>query len=290
MENTELQTPLMSPGSVLGVALGDTKNRLALAGLLRSFDVPFLEWNGLGDLVLGLDRQENPLGALFFSWEEAQEGNVATQLQIIHMHEKGASAPFFALSGAWNDIRTRMRARVAGCDDILAFPPESSQIRRALGLPGSDAPLGEPPGVPTSEVPEAPTSPEDGLPPDLRVMVVDDAAVVRVGLSRLLAKMGCAVTEAENGQDALRKLPSAAPRVIITDLLMPYMDGFGFMQKVREKEPWKQVPIIVVSGYGDKSRLIQALRHGAVDFIVKPFRPEVIRQKIASALQITGTK
>lgn len=274
---------MISPGAPVGLALGEAKVRMVLGGILRSLGLTCMEWNSLGDVVMGMDALETPLDVLFFGWESAQDSGGASQIQAIRLHEKGTATQIFALSSGWNDIRTRMRARVAGCDDMLALPPDPNQIRRALGFPVEEHAAPEPPAA-SPALPEATNSEDTLFPPDFRVLVVDDAAVVRVGLSRLLSKMGCVVVEAENGQDALRKLSSADPRVIITDLLMPYMDGFGFMEKLREKEPWNRVPVIVVSGYGDKPRLIQALRHGAVDFIVKPFRPEVIRQKLMNIL------
>jgi len=272
---------MISSDAAVGLALKDPKVRMALEGILRSLGLTCTTWDDLGDAVMGVDHLDAPLEVLFFGWGQTQEGETS-QIQAIRLHERGSRTQFFGLSSRWSDIRTRMRARVAGCDDLLALPPDLNQIRRALGFPVEEVSAPSPDPAP---VPEKTSVSEDApFPPDFRVLVVDDAAVVRVGLSRLLSKMGCVVVEAENGQDALKKLPSANPHVIITDLLMPYMDGFGFMQNLREKTQWEHVPVIVVSGYGDKPRLIQALRHGAVDFIVKPFKPEVIRQKLLNML------
>src|SRR5262249_1148266 len=80
-----------------------------------------------------------------------------------------------------------------------------------------------------------------------RVRLVDDDEVVRRGVRAALAPIGWQVTEAENGQAAIELLAAARPDVIILDLMMPKMDGFEFLEKLRRRPDWQNIPVVVVT-------------------------------------------
>jgi CheY-like chemotaxis protein len=82
---------------------------------------------------------------------------------------------------------------------------------------------------------------------DLPVLVVDDDATVRQLLRRMLESEGYAVLEADNGRAALGALAEARPSVILLDLMMPEMDGFEFVAELRRHEPWRAIPVIVIT-------------------------------------------
>src|SRR5437764_1503364 len=101
-----------------------------------------------------------------------------------------------------------------------------------------------------------------------RVLVVDDEASARNGYERLLKQAGYAVDLAEEGAHALRIAAEHPPDVVITDVKMPGMDGMQLLEKLREQDP--DLPVVVVTAFGDVSVAVQAMRRGADDFLTKP--------------------
>jgi CheY-like chemotaxis protein len=80
------------------------------------------------------------------------------------------------------------------------------------------------------------------------ILIVEDDSVTREMFSRVLVKDGWSVEEAENGRIALKHVAQHRPEAILLDLLMPEVDGFEFLSKLRSKEQWRNIPIIVVTG------------------------------------------
>jgi signal transduction histidine kinase/CheY-like chemotaxis protein len=79
------------------------------------------------------------------------------------------------------------------------------------------------------------------------VLVVEDDPPTREVISRILSKQGFTVVEAENGRVALERLGETAPQLILLDLMMPEMDGFGFVRALRDNQDWRQIPVVVVT-------------------------------------------
>ena len=100
------------------------------------------------------------------------------------------------------------------------------------------------------------------------IMIVDDESAVRNTIKTQLKKRRFNVVTAENGKHALNRIEITLPDMLITDLFMPEMDGFELLANVREKNP--ELPIIVISGEGDRGDVIRALRLGAWDYLYKP--------------------
>jgi CheY-like chemotaxis protein len=82
---------------------------------------------------------------------------------------------------------------------------------------------------------------------DLPVLVVDDDAELRALLRRMLEPAGYRVVEADNGRAALDRLRDVTPSVVLLDLMMPEMDGFEFVAEFRRHEPWRAIPIVVIT-------------------------------------------
>lgn len=104
------------------------------------------------------------------------------------------------------------------------------------------------------------------------VLVVDDSAVVRAIVSRCLARAGFFVEQAENGASALRMLAASAHDVIVTDLGMPELDGFGLLASVKKVAPSSEVIILTGTHAQDVAAAVRALRLGAHDYLSKPLK------------------
>ena len=106
-------------------------------------------------------------------------------------------------------------------------------------------------------------------PPAVRVLVVDDDSGMRVMLADHLASMALSVSSARSGDDALELFHSQAFDIVITDLVMPGVDGMAVLQAARESNPGTHV--VVMTGYSSLKTAIDSVRSGAFDYLTKPF-------------------
>lgn len=102
-----------------------------------------------------------------------------------------------------------------------------------------------------------------------RVLIVDDQQVLRNLLSRFMTREGFEPVEAENGKIAVELYRSTNPAVVLSDIMMPEMDGIGLLHAIRAMDP--SAAVILMTGYGNEDVLLEALRGGAVNFFKKPF-------------------
>lgn len=112
-----------------------------------------------------------------------------------------------------------------------------------------------------------------------RILLVDDAAFMRMRCAKLLNEQGYETLEAENGADAVEKYQAHRPDLVLMDITMPVMDGIAATQKIKSVDP--NAKIVMVSALGQQTMVMEAIKSGALDFIVKPFQPE----KILSTVQ-----
>jgi len=105
-----------------------------------------------------------------------------------------------------------------------------------------------------------------------KILVVDDEAIVRESLRDWLSDVGHQVLTAENGPQALEIIQKEEPGIVITDLVMPGMDGIELMKNAKELSP--NIEVIIITAYGSIPTAISAMREGAYDYIEKPFCPE----------------
>ena len=105
------------------------------------------------------------------------------------------------------------------------------------------------------------------------ILTVDDSRTMRDMLRLALADAGFRVVQAEDGVHGLEVLEGETPNVIVTDINMPRMDGFGFIENVRKNARYRAIPILVLTTESDAEKKARARRAGATGWIVKPFDP-----------------
>ncbi|MET0407015.1 MAG: response regulator [Hyphomicrobium sp.] len=105
------------------------------------------------------------------------------------------------------------------------------------------------------------------------ILTVDDSRTMRDMLRMALAEAGYNVLQAEDGVHGLEVLQTAMPDVIVTDINMPKMDGFGLIEAVRKDSRYRGVPILVLTTESDSAKKMRAKEAGATGWIVKPFEP-----------------
>jgi CheY-like chemotaxis protein len=111
-----------------------------------------------------------------------------------------------------------------------------------------------------------------------RALLVDDDEVVRRSVRQALEPIGWTVIEAENGQVAVDTLTTGRPDVIILDLMMPKMDGFEFMDELRGRSDWREIPVVVITAKDLTEEDRNRLNGGVERIIQKSNRDEMLRQ------------
>ena len=116
-----------------------------------------------------------------------------------------------------------------------------------------------------------------------RVLIVDDAAFMRMMIKDILSKNGYEVVgEAENGHVAIEKYKELKPDLVTMDITMPEMDGIAAVKEIRAFD--SSARVIMCSAMGQQAMVIDAIQAGAKDFIVKPFQPERVLEAVSKAL------
>ena len=116
-----------------------------------------------------------------------------------------------------------------------------------------------------------------------RVLVVDDAMFMRKMVSDALSKGGHEVVgEAANGQEAVSRFSELKPEVTTLDITMPEMDGIAALKAILEVDPAARV--IMCSALGQESKVLESIKAGARDFVVKPFQPDRVLEAVGKAL------
>ena len=116
------------------------------------------------------------------------------------------------------------------------------------------------------------------------VLTVDDSRAMRDMLRHSLAAAGFRVLQAEDGLHGLEVLESETPDVIVTDINMPRMDGFGFIEAVRRDDAHRALPVLVLTTEVDVDKKNRARAAGATGWIVKPFDPDKLLLTITKVL------
>ena len=117
-----------------------------------------------------------------------------------------------------------------------------------------------------------------------KILLVDDAAFMRMMIKDILVKNGFTVCgEAQDGLEAIEKYKALLPDLVIMDITMPNMDGLAALKEIKKEYPGAKV--VMCSAMGQESYVVDAIKAGAADFIVKPFQADRIVSTVTKVLK-----
>jgi two-component system chemotaxis response regulator CheY len=119
----------------------------------------------------------------------------------------------------------------------------------------------------------------------MKILLVDDSSTMRRIQKNTLEKLGHTdVTEAGDGAEAIAKLQAGGGSydLVLMDWNMPNMTGIDALKKIKADPALKAVPVIMVTSESEKTRIMEAIQSGAANYVVKPFQPETLAEKIAA--------
>ena len=120
---------------------------------------------------------------------------------------------------------------------------------------------------------------------ELKILAVDDSPTMRRIIINTLKRAGYSdVIEANDGKDALAKMKVETVNFVITDWNMPEMDGLTFVTTLRSMDEYKNLPVLMVTTRSVKDDILEAMKAGVNNYIVKPFTPDTLKEKIESIL------
>jgi len=115
----------------------------------------------------------------------------------------------------------------------------------------------------------------------MRALIIDDSRVMRSILRRIVTGLGFEAAEAGDGQQALDVLNSGfAPDLCLIDWNMPVMDGYTFLTRVRDNPDWRSITLMMVTTESEQQQIVRALAAGAHEYVIKPFTPDAIADKL----------
>ena len=118
------------------------------------------------------------------------------------------------------------------------------------------------------------------------ILLVDDNADLRDYIGRLLRSAGYRVTAAEDGKVAVNALAHAVPDLVITDVMMPRLDGTGLVARIRADEAWRELPIMMLSARAGEESKIEGLHAGADDYLIKPFSARELLARASANIKL----
>ncbi len=125
----------------------------------------------------------------------------------------------------------------------------------------------------------------------IKILVVDDFPTMRRIVKNILKQLGFEnIEEAEDGAQAYSKLKSGGFGFVVSDWNMPNMDGLSFLKSVRSDPELKDIPFLMVTAEAEKDKVIEAIKSGVSNYIVKPFTAEILKEKMERVFEKIGKK
>ena len=244
-----LEVMTMSPELERRIAAGETADKIAAAG--RRAGMKFLWESGLAHVLRGESTIDELLRVVDIPVEEEQVAEPAVASPL----------PPPAPSG-----------RAAG--HARAGPPASPSAH--------PEPLGA--HFDLLEEPPAPRTSGAHGEPARKVLLVDDEDSLRKVMKDLLERDGYLVTEARDGVQALDQVDRVGPDIIVLDLNLPGLDGYGVLSHLRSRPATATIPVIVLTAKGDEDNEVRVFELGADDFLSKPFRARALSARLEAVL------
>jgi phosphoserine phosphatase RsbU/P len=193
----------------------------------------------------------------------------------------------------------RERAVHAGCDDYESKPVNLSRLlgKIATHLKAGGADAGARDGMRTAAPPvrvaepprnarPAPAATNSPTTADGRLLIVDDTPANRDMLARRLARAGYSVEVAADGTEALRRVGETAFDLILLDIMMPDVSGLDVLDVLRRTHPATDLPVIMATALGASTDVVNALEHGANDYVTKPLDFAVVLARVQTQLAL----
>ncbi len=117
-----------------------------------------------------------------------------------------------------------------------------------------------------------------------KILIVDDEPHITKMLASRLKANGYRIITAENGKEGLQKVKDEQPELVLLDIMMPEMDGHEVLYALKKEEETKSIPVIMVTAKGQIEDVEKSSGMGATDYVVKPFNPVVLLDKVRRAL------
>ncbi|MDH5561504.1 MAG: response regulator [Deltaproteobacteria bacterium] len=118
------------------------------------------------------------------------------------------------------------------------------------------------------------------------VLAEDEEHVAKIIIFKL-GKAGFNVVWKDNGIDALKEIEETVPDIVLLDVMMPGMNGFEVLEKIKSNDKLKDIPTVMLTAMGQEGDTVKGFDMGAVDYIIKPFRPAELLSRVNRILKIT---
>jgi adenylate cyclase len=118
-----------------------------------------------------------------------------------------------------------------------------------------------------------------------KVLIVDDEPFNVDYLEQELEELNYETISANNGQDALEKIQAESPDLVLLDIMMPVMDGFAVLTRMKANPTLRNIPVIIISAMNDLQSVVKGIEQGAEDYLPKPFEPVLLHARISSSLE-----
>jgi len=124
----------------------------------------------------------------------------------------------------------------------------------------------------------------------LKILTVDDSKTIRMIVKKAFKTFDCEMIEGENGVEGLAAAASEKPDLIILDITMPVMNGIEMLGKLKEDSTLKDIPVIMLTAESGKDNVLQIVKMGAKDYIVKPFKGEQLIERAEKLVKLEAKK
>jgi CheY-like chemotaxis protein len=212
----------------------------------------------------------------------AGESTLDELLRVTDLPTEPSKAP--APEAPSRDGRAGARAATAGPAAPVA--PSTTAPAAASPAPPGPGPLPSLDFTMDMELVDEPSAPDRAATRGhgTKVLLVEDEEQLRRVMKDLLEREGYVVSEARDGIQALDQVDRYAPDIIVLDLNLPGLDGYGVLQQLRSRPATRGIPIMVLTAKGDEDNEVRVFELGADDFISKPFRARALSARLEAVL------